>query len=106
EQVDMMAELPDGRLISVANGAADIKEIFSTVPDLAASLSSYAAAIDKATTFLANLDSLGSADNLVLAHHIIGLAAANRFYQESDPARAAALKTKMAQIAATLRSRV
>jgi hypothetical protein len=106
ERVDMIAALPDGRLASVVNGVSNIKEVFSTVPNVAASLSSYATAIDKATTFLTNLNTLGNSDNIILAHHLIGVAAAQDFYKTTNPTRAATLLTKMQQIATTLRGRV
>ncbi|HWM43540.1 MAG TPA: carboxypeptidase regulatory-like domain-containing protein [Burkholderiales bacterium] len=106
ERVDMIAALPDGRLVSVVNGVNNIREIFGTAQNVAASLPAYATAVDRATTFLTNLNSLGNTNNLVLAHHIMGLGAAHTFYKDANPARAATLRTKMEQIAVTLRSRV
>ena len=106
ERVDMIATLRDGRLVSVVNGVSNIREIFGTAQNVAASLPAYATSVDRATTFLTNLNSLGNGNNLVLAHHIIGLGAAQKFYQDANPARAATLRAKMEQVANTLRSRV
>ena len=108
ERVDQIARLHDGRLITAVNGAPNLKELFvtTTTPTVAASVAGYAVAVDRATTFLTNLNTLSNVDNLILAHHIIGLGAAHAFYKESNPARAATLTTKMQQIANTLRSRV
>ena len=106
ERADMVQRLPDGRQVFAVNGAANLKEMFGTVPDTAASLASYATAVDRATTYLTNLNTLGSSDNLVLAHHILGAGAAEQFYKATNPGRAATLRAKMEQIAATLRARV
>ena len=108
ERVDMIARMQDGRLITAVNGAANLREMFvtATTPSVATSLANYAIVVDRATTFLTNLNSLTNTNNLVLAHHIMGLGAAEKFYKASDPSRAATLRTKMEQIAVTLRSRV
>jgi hypothetical protein len=108
ERVDMIARMQDGRLITAVNGAANLREMFvtPTTPTVAASLANYAIVVDRATTFLTNLNSLTNTNNLVLAHHIMGLGAAEKFYKVSNPARATTLRTKMQQIATTLRARV
>jgi protocatechuate 3,4-dioxygenase beta subunit len=108
ESSDMVVRLPDGRLVGAINGGANLREIFAApvAPTVPSSLANYVNAIDRATNYLQGLNTLGSDDNLVLAHHIIGLGEAHKFYQDSNPTRAAALRAKMEQVAARLRSRV
>jgi hypothetical protein len=108
ERIDQLAQFPDGRLIGAVNGGANLREMFvtPTTPALPSSLASYATAIDRSTTYLTNLAHSGQNNNFLLAHQIIGLGAAETFYKESNPTRAATVRSKMEQVGTLLRSRV
>ena len=102
-RIDQLQRLPDGSIVGVVYNTPGIVQIAPQASDISASLTAYAQAIDKATTYLMG-QSISTSDNMHQAQQLLGLGEAKRFYQNSDSNRANAIAATMATIATTLRA--
>ena len=93
-----LAKAPDGRIM-----VGDYLSNFRVALGTPIQLPTLGAAITKATDWLLVDGNITSSNNLDLAHRIIGLGSALRYF--SGTAKAATIQSKMDQVAATLRGR-
>jgi hypothetical protein len=103
-RADDFATTPNGRTWFASYFDPGIKEFESTPVDVRSKLASYAQAIGKATDWMLAQDPSSSANTVVLAHQLLGLGEADRFYA-GDPSRKSAIETKMKSIAGVLKAR-
>jgi Carboxypeptidase regulatory-like domain/Prenyltransferase and squalene oxidase repeat len=97
--------LGSNRLIAIVNNAPGVYEIASSSRAITQTLSSIDGSINRATNYLMSVDSMRATDSFDLAHQLIGLEAARKFYEPGNAARADAIRAKMEPIGVALRAR-
>jgi Carboxypeptidase regulatory-like domain/Bacterial Ig-like domain (group 1)/Bacterial Ig domain/Prenyltransferase and squalene oxidase repeat len=95
----------DNRLLAVKDQSSQIFQIGDSASRFQLDLDSIAKTVDRATSYIAAQNNTTSADSFDLAHQLIGLEAARKFYATTDSARADTLYKGMENIGAALRSR-
>ncbi|WP_428718919.1 carboxypeptidase regulatory-like domain-containing protein [Undibacterium curvum] len=103
-RTDNIVTASDGKVYFVSRGNPGIYQLVSEVVDPVAKRAQIGVSIDRASQWLQNLDLGSSANNLVLAHQLLGLGEAAKFYAGDLPRRDA-IKAKMQVLASLLRSR-
>jgi Carboxypeptidase regulatory-like domain/Bacterial Ig-like domain (group 1)/Prenyltransferase and squalene oxidase repeat len=93
------------RLLAVKDQSTEIFEFVDSAAAVPSDMNQIATAIDRATTYLMGVDSRGATDGFDLAHQLIGLEAARKFYAPTDASRADAIYAKMEPIGTALRLR-
>lgn len=102
-RIDDLVALDDGSLLAAGSQVGGLRRITLQAVDLADLGSRLDASIDRGTTWLTNVNLGGTSDNRQLAHHLLGLGEAARFYKGTG--RADLLRTKMQSIGTLLKSR-
>lgn len=102
-RADEIRRLADGRIVYVGFGLANINVLVPQSENVAASLTSYAAAMDRGTKWL-QAQAVAATDNMHMAQQLWGLGEAYRYYQFADPARAASIQTMMSTLSTRLRA--
>jgi Carboxypeptidase regulatory-like domain/Prenyltransferase and squalene oxidase repeat len=102
-RADQMARLVDGSVGYVSYQQAGIRKLVLQTEDVSASLTNYAAAMSRGTTWLQS-QSIVSTDNMHMAQQLWGLGEAYRYYKPADPARAASIYAVMKTLASQLRA--
>lgn len=100
--VDMQVTASN-RLLAVKDQSTEIFEFVDSATVLQADINRIATAVDRATTYLMGVDSRTATDSFDLAHQLIGLEAARKFYAPTSPTRADSIYAKMEPIGAALR---
>lgn len=93
------------RLLAVKDQSTEIFEFIDSAAGVQSDINRIATAVDRATTYLMGVESRNSYDSFDLAHHLIGLEAARKFFASTDPTRADAIYAKMEPMGAALRLR-
>ena len=102
-RADQLVRLTDGTAAYVTYQQAGIRRLVPQTEDVASSLTSYAAAMSRGTSWL-QLQSIGSTDNMHMAQKLWGLGEAYRYYQPTDATRAASIYSVMQALATQLRA--
>lgn len=97
-----IAILPDKTIVT-SDGGSSVSKLAPVAIDGAAKIASYSNAIGKASTWLLNDANINASSNLELAHQLIGLGSAKRFYANNP--LASTLQAKMVQVGEQLRAR-
>lgn len=103
-RADNFLALANNTVLFTAYNQAGIQKLMPVPMDVNAKLARYAQSISKATTWMQNLDPNSSANTLALAHQLLALGEAGKFYA-NDTARYNAIRAKMSSIATTLKAR-
>jgi uncharacterized repeat protein (TIGR01451 family) len=101
-QSDGLVFMDDGTIMAVDDGSR-VLQVRQLPIDKDAKLAAYNTAIQKAVDWLLVDANTGAADNMVIAHRLIGLGAAKQHYRGTT--REATIVAKMQAIGAELRSR-
>lgn len=94
--------LADGGIITGA-GNTELRKLSPVLIDVPARTAAYTTSVTRAMNWLLNDANLNSNSNLEVAHRLIGLGTARRFFDGTS--QAATLQTKMEALGAVLRSR-
>jgi prenyltransferase beta subunit len=97
-----LAVTPDGRII-VSDGAAAIYNVVAAPLASDARLTAIDVSINKGVAWLLNDANISTTSNLEIAHRLIGLTAARKYYTDGT-ANATAVQAKMDQVGSVLRS--
>lgn len=95
----------DLRLLGVQEQSSEILEITGTEAAYLSGSAEIAKSIKLASTFLLAFDSSAAFESADLAHQLIGLEAARKFFASTDPTRADAIYAKMEPMGSALRLR-